>query len=64
MYRCTHCGGVFVEQELECNHVIPLSEGGPDTDENCETLCLTCHDRASGRTRLREVRTSSNADQT
>jgi 5-methylcytosine-specific restriction enzyme A len=28
---------------LEVHHIIPLSEGGPDTPENCVALCPNCH---------------------
>lgn len=28
----------------EIDHIIPLKDGGPDTDENCRGLCKPCHD--------------------
>lgn len=28
---------------LEAHHILPLSEGGPDTVENCAALCPNCH---------------------
>ena len=27
----------------QCDHVWELADGGPDTLENCQTLCLRCH---------------------
>lgn len=29
--------------ELHCHHKVPLSEGGPDIESNCEALCPNCH---------------------
>lgn len=28
---------------LEAHHILPLSQGGPDTVENCAALCPNCH---------------------
>ena len=39
---CVKCGGTFM---LSAHHVIPRAEGGPDTPENLETLCVRCHGR-------------------
>lgn len=33
------------------HHVTPRSEGGPDTPENLETLCVHCHGRESAEER-------------
>ncbi|MEQ9455604.1 MAG: HNH endonuclease [Phycisphaeraceae bacterium] len=30
---------------LEVHHLVPLSEGGPDTVDNAAGLCPTCHAR-------------------
>lgn len=38
--RCYLCGGIA----SLVDHVIPLSEGGPDTWENCRAICEPCHD--------------------
>lgn len=46
---CELCGrqGPFVGTDgsrfLELHHVVPLSEGGPDTTENAVALCPNCH---------------------
>ncbi|RJQ29202.1 HNH endonuclease [Candidatus Parcubacteria bacterium] len=31
----------------ERDHIIPLSQGGPDAEENIQALCKECHDRKS-----------------
>jgi len=28
---------------FELDHIIPLSQGGPDTEENSQVLCIECH---------------------
>jgi hypothetical protein len=30
-------------EELECHHIIPQLQGGPDTANNVMTLCHRCH---------------------
>lgn len=43
---CVHCeqrGDVTVATEVD--HIIALTNGGPDTDENCQGLCGPCHER-------------------
>lgn len=40
-YRCQHCG--IVTTELEVDHIVPLSLGGLDTDDACQSLCVPCH---------------------
>lgn len=37
---CVWCGS---DQRLECDHIIPVSEGGLPTLENLQTLCVKCH---------------------
>jgi hypothetical protein len=39
-FQCCLCRGVYVE----IHHVIPESEGGPDTDDNAAPLCPSCHE--------------------
>ncbi len=39
---CVECGSTFM---LAAHHVMPRAEGGPDTPENLETLCASCHAR-------------------
>jgi 5-methylcytosine-specific restriction endonuclease McrA len=42
--RCTSCGG---NQNLEFDHIIPLSMGGSNTARNLQLLCERCN-RAKG----------------
>lgn len=46
--RCEQCGRVVAyPQGFEVDHVVPLFQGGPDTDENCRVLCCgpeSCHE--------------------
>ena len=40
-YRCTQCGAKDVE--LHVHHIVPLSLGGSNEDNNLTTLCDYCH---------------------
>ena len=31
------------------DHILPLAKGGPDTDDNCQSLCNDCHHTKTGR---------------
>jgi hypothetical protein len=39
-FRCCICRAAYVE----VHHIIPESEGGPDTEDNAAPLCPTCHE--------------------
>lgn len=45
-----HC--VWCEQSqgitVECHHIVPQNEGGPDSFDNCIPLCLNCHGIVGG----------------
>jgi 5-methylcytosine-specific restriction protein A len=49
--RCTEKG--FVRLATQRDHIISLSEGGEDTEENTQGLCDLCHDEKSLAERLR-----------
>lgn len=40
--RCTICHK-FCGTNIECHHIIPESDGGASTVENCIPLCFDCH---------------------
>jgi hypothetical protein len=43
-WRCERCGKSFYDGwMLEAHHRIPTSQGGEDTFENMEFLCVQCH---------------------
>lgn len=43
-YRCRNPYCRRAKPPLDPHHVIPRSQGGPDTLENVVTLCRSCHD--------------------
>ncbi|UBF29873.1 HNH endonuclease (plasmid) [Kovacikia minuta CCNUW1] len=40
---CAYCRNIPLPEELELDHVIPLSQGGDDTPENLLPCCLSCN---------------------
>jgi len=49
--RCEHCGQVGFRMNngtvfLETHHIVPLSEGGPDTTDNVAAICPNHHREA------------------
>lgn len=40
-YTCRYCGEYG--GRLECDHVVPVSRGGPHTDENLVAACFRCN---------------------
>jgi len=40
-YQCQGCG--LFGQVLECDHKLPLDEGGTDDMSNLQALCVSCH---------------------
>lgn len=45
-FRCVWCGS---SSQLELDHIIPWSAGGPDTFDNLRTLCHGCNTYRSNR---------------
>jgi 5-methylcytosine-specific restriction enzyme A len=43
------------------DHIVPLAEGGKDTEDNAQGLCNPCHDEKSLGERLRAQRRSRGA---
>lgn len=49
-YVCQYCHRSYKVEQLNLDHVIPVSQGGTRTWENIVTACLTCNVRKGGRT--------------
>jgi len=49
-YTCQYCGGQPGCEELSIDHVVPRSQGGQSTWENCVLACLPCNKRKADRT--------------
>jgi 5-methylcytosine-specific restriction protein A len=45
--HCQKCGKLvdYLGDSFQLDHKVPLYKDGEDTDENCQVLCLPCHDR-------------------
>jgi HNH endonuclease len=47
---CAYCGGLFDEEKLEREHVVPLSRGGTDTWMNVVSACRSCNQLKGAKT--------------
>ena len=50
--RCELCGS---RRGLEAHHIIPISAGGDNSEENLICVCSTCHARLTPRSKLRKM---------
>lgn len=41
--RCVRCHALVSLRGHHCDHIIPLSRGGTNQDNNLRTLCVVCH---------------------
>ena len=41
--NCNICGVLFPKRNLTLDHIVPLSKGGPDADDNIQLLCQACN---------------------
>lgn len=49
-YTCQYCGAQPGGEELTIDHVVPRSQGGETTWENCVLACVTCNHEKADRT--------------
>lgn len=42
-YNCPYCGEHLTGANMHIDHVIPLSKGGTNTDNNVQLLCNVCN---------------------
>ncbi|RUL88616.1 HNH endonuclease [Tautonia sociabilis] len=47
---CQYCGGRPGSSELTIDHVLPRSQGGVSSWENCVLACVSCNSRKANRT--------------
>lgn len=50
MYQCQYCTEIVSASKLTLDHVVPTSQGGRSTWENCVTSCLPCNAKKADRT--------------
>lgn len=46
---CQKCGKSLLDKEIEIDHIIPVSKGGPTTESNLRVLCLKCNRKKSNK---------------
>jgi 5-methylcytosine-specific restriction endonuclease McrA len=49
-YACQYCGAQPGGEELTIDHVVPRSQGGQSTWDNCVLACVACNKRKADRT--------------
>ncbi len=49
-FTCQYCGRQPGSEELTIDHVVPRSQGGASTWENCVLACVECNKRKANRT--------------
>lgn len=61
--RCAHCGRPFGPKEARanCDHIVPLRDGGANVEDNLQMLCNWCHvektsAEATSRAKTRRIR--------
>jgi hypothetical protein len=47
-FRCSYCGRHPPDVLLECDHIVPICEGGDDTEDNLTTACFDCNRGKAG----------------
>ena len=42
---CIYCGDILDVSNMVCDHIVPLSSGGPSISNNLEMICKRCNTR-------------------
>ena len=42
-YKCNHCKDDLKDHQWECDHILPLWNGGRNEFVNLQALCANCH---------------------
>ena len=42
-YKCGNCRKDLVDREFDCDHIVPLANGGKNAVDNLQALCKPCH---------------------
>ena len=42
---CKYCGKQLTFRTIACDHIIPLTKGGPSNKKNLQLICKTCNSR-------------------
>lgn len=48
-WTCKYCGETVTESNATLDHIIPVSRGGTNTQDNLATACLLCNSLKSGK---------------
>jgi 5-methylcytosine-specific restriction endonuclease McrA len=40
---CQACGRHLLDNEIQFDHIIPISKGGPSNESNLRTICSDCN---------------------
>lgn len=57
-FTCQYCGRKAPDVILECDHIVPVADGGPTTMMNLVTSCMDCN-RGKGKRRLSDLQMAS-----
>lgn len=49
-HTCAYCANVFKERDLQVEHIVPLSKGGPSSWTNLVSACSFCNAKKADRT--------------
>jgi hypothetical protein len=54
--QCQKCGKILKDDEIEFDHIIPVSKGGSDEVQNVRVTCLDCNRKKSNKIEILDER--------